>query len=180
LLEVDLDNNSSCSERARDVLPVSPIRRRYRATVKMEGSGHTSPDEEIRETPAAPISAVWGRLSAICPLQAWRKPPKSTLAIPEEEIGDLERPVGSLNTGTDCFASSLFHILAGQPEWQDPLASFSTHRSQTSPVTQLLQRFTRSIEEGTAIAVPEWRRILHGTCQLLKNIPAIAKPDCRC
>jgi hypothetical protein len=107
-------------------------------------------------------------------------PRKSTLAIPEEEIGDLERHVGSLNTCTDCFALSLFHILDRQPEWQDPFASFSTHRPQTSPVTQLLPRFTRSIGEGTPIAFPDLRRILHGTCQLLKNIPAIAKPDCRC
>jgi len=180
LLEVDLDNNSCRSERARDDSPVSPIRRRYRATVKMEGHGHTSPYEEISETPAAPVSAVRGRPSAICPLQAWRKPPKSTLAISEEEIGDLQWPVGSLNTGTDCFALSLFHIWARQPEWQDPFASFSTHRSQTSPVTQLLQPFTRSRGEGTAIAFPDLRRVLHGTCQLLKDMAAIAKPDCRC
>ena len=71
------------------------------------------------------------------PAPGMEETPKSTLAIPEEEIGDLERPVGSLNTGTDCFAELVAH-LARQPEWQDPFASFSTHRSQTSPLTQLV------------------------------------------
>ena len=45
--------------------------------VEMEGRGHTSPDEEICETPVAPVSAVRGRPSTIRPLQAWRKPRKA-------------------------------------------------------------------------------------------------------
>ena len=103
-----------------------------------------------------------GRPSVIRPLQIRRKAQKSSLRLRQEAKDPVGKPLGSKNTGTDCFALSLFHILARQKEWMDAF-HIVEHKGDHEPdtVVELFARFCKSLLNQVAISFPDLKKILH-------------------
>ena len=91
---------------SRSPSPVSPIRRRFRDT-----------RNELEAIQTDTVTSDRGRPLKIRPLQPSRKAQKSTVGVPNDKIFGGPRPTGSQNSGNDCFALSLLHLLLRQPEW---------------------------------------------------------------
>ena len=152
LIETNLDQD--CSQlvspegQSSKLSPVSPIGRRH-------ASARSDTDE--RSVPLRPAT-VRGRPPAIRPLQKRRTAQKSSLAIRSQTLPDQGKPVGARNTGTDCFALSLLHILGRQTEWRDAVCAA---RSDTKDsVLDLFQHFCLSIEQREVRAFPHLQDIL--------------------
>jgi len=152
----------------RSLSPVSPIGRRYH-----ESEYANEPDEPVQTppkqladtSPEAPnVQPVEprGRLKAIRPLQPGRQPQKSTLALKYELRFPANAPTGSANGGTDCFALSLFHLLARQPEWNRAFDLFASQSLEKNRVVRLFQSFRDSNEQQDVRAFPKLQEMLRG------------------
>ena len=140
---------SAGSVRTRDPSPVSPIGCRHRSIRPKLGD---DPSESTK------VSFL-GRPPAIRPLQIRGKAQKSTLRVRREKHTTIGKPLGSRNTGTDCFALALFHILARQKEWMDAFRIVEK-RAEHDPIIDLFGRFCRSLGSLVAISFPDLQVIL--------------------
>ena len=57
-----------------------------------------------------------------------------------------DRPTGFKNTGTDCFALSLFRLLARQSEWRRVFDEFAPMVVAKDLVVRILERFHEYME----------------------------------
>ena len=121
------------------VSPVSPICRRFcSGRRKDNGEDHDPDSAEGQDGGPSKRINTNGRPAQIRPLQMRRKPKKSTLRPAQDNSNISDRPTGFKNTGTDCFALSLFQILSRQPEWRNAFMPFASRRGESSPAAQLL------------------------------------------
>ena len=148
----------------RDVTPVSPIGRRSRVQ-----HDSVAKDDQAGEPEDSGIHRINtnGRPAHTRPLQPRRKPQKSSLARSRDDSDRLGAPTGFNNTGTDCFALSLFQLLARQNAWRCVFDSGASRAAEGSPVVQLLQRFQEYMDVGEVATFAELRDVLRGVFSLV-------------
>ena len=77
----------------------------------------------------------------------------------QEKHDPIGKPLGSINTGTDCFALGLIYILARQKEWMDAFWIAEKHAEHV-PMIELFGRFCRSLGNPVPISFPDLQVIL--------------------
>ena len=144
------------------VTPSSMRQTRQRAKQKQ-----TAPHVDSQE-PASVSNR--GRLAKIQPHDRTRQPRRSTLGMPTIHRFPDERPIGFVNLGTDCYALSLFNVLARQPEWQRCFDTFNSQRTDSSAVVRLYQQFIQAMLQRKATAFPDLNQVLKGTYRLTCSV----------
>ena len=94
---------------------------------------------------------------------------RSTLGVRVDNQIPVSKPTGFINLGTDCYALSLFQLLARQQSW---LRCFSTVRSQDTlemKVLRIFYRFQQAMREQKEIAFPTMRSDFNGMSVLTQS-----------
>lgn len=110
-----------------------------------------------------------GRPARITPLHPTRKSrtrPNSSIAFGENQLPHPTPPTSAINTGTDCFALVVLHILVRHKEWLDlvkEVSSLSTAISEPKEALfALILQFAKAIQSKETQIYPNVKKILRG------------------
>ena len=157
---IHLNTGSNDPPSSPELSPTSPIGRRYRHL--QEGEGEADAIQPAITLECEPTSSKYGRPAELRPLHPYRKSQKSSLSLAKDIRMGVQQPQGYINTGTDCFALSLFQILARQNEWNETLDSLMATRGSSDRVARLFSQFRQSILSPNIREFPQLKDVLKG------------------
>ena len=142
-------------------------------TVNDKSTGYQASSEDLSAQPDSEIFATApGRLQNIRPLHPNRaKSAKSKLQSHVSSSSghvELQPPNGCINSGLDCYATSLLQVLLRQSSCVSVLEStFHKKRTSRDSIVRLLVDFHQSFSGSVPASFPQLRQTLYGVSFLV-------------